>query len=188
MANISEKLLSTADSLLNVSDGRVSQYSQESLNTPEILGAFEIDAAPEHDPREQPEMDTGSTSDEDETEKIAMSDESNDLQRPPGDIAVYRYYLKAAGVRRLFVFTLFVILNVFSGAFSSTCPSPITTNCLQLWLIHSSGIWLKWWSDVGGQQIELYSSIYFLLAIGYVSGIGGYAWYVRSADHSQADR
>jgi hypothetical protein len=153
----------------------VSQYSQENLNAPEILGAVEIDAAPEQDPRERSEIDSGSTSDEDETEKIAMSDESIDLQRPPGDIAVYKYYLKAAGVRRLFVFTLFVILNVFTGAFSSTCPSPISTNS---WLIHSPGIWLKWWSDVGGQQIELYSSIYFLLAIGYVSGIGGYAWYV----------
>jgi hypothetical protein len=109
------------DRILYVSDSRVSQYSNENLNASDILRVVEIGAAPEQSSREY-ETDIDSASDEDDSEKIAMSDQSNDLQRLPGDIAVYRYYLKAAGVGRLFVFTLFVILNVFSGAFSSTSP------------------------------------------------------------------
>jgi hypothetical protein len=110
------------DRILYVSDGRVSQYSNDNLNASDIPRVVEIGAAPEQSSKEQYETDIDSASDEDDSEKIAMSDQSNDLQRLPGDIAVYRYYLKAAGVGRLFVFTLFVILNVFSGVFSSTSP------------------------------------------------------------------
>jgi hypothetical protein len=41
-----------------------------------------------------------------------------------------------------------------------------------------TGVWLKWWSEVHGQHMALYISIYFLLAVGYSVGIGGYAWFV----------
>jgi hypothetical protein len=105
----------------------VDQYSAVNLNASGILGTIATEPSLVHGLMNESETEPDSLSDEgdDETKKVAMSDESNDLKRPPGDIAVYRYYLKAAGIGRLAVFTLFVILNVFSGAFSSV--SRITT-------------------------------------------------------------
>jgi hypothetical protein len=111
--------------VLYLSDGRVTQHSRESLASSKTLGIDETGDLSQQAHREQHDIDSNSLSDEDETEKIAINDESTDLQRSPGDLAVYRYYLKAAGVGRLFVFTLFVILTVFSAAFSSRSTSPL---------------------------------------------------------------
>jgi hypothetical protein len=44
---------------------------------------------------------------------------AKDLKQPGSDIAVYKYYFQAVGPVKLLVFISFVILNVFSGTFSS---------------------------------------------------------------------
>jgi hypothetical protein len=101
--------------------------------------------------------------------------EAEDLKQSGSDIAVYKYYFQAVGSWKLFVFIFFVILNVFSGAFSSMYQ--VLSFVLISSLIAYTGIWLKWWSENDGHQILLYTSVYFLLAIGCSLGTGGYAWY-----------
>ena len=56
---------------------------------------------------------------EGELSELEVKEQERDLARKAGDIAIYRYYYSAIGLRRLVVFVLFVCLNVFSGSFSS---------------------------------------------------------------------
>jgi ATP-binding cassette subfamily C (CFTR/MRP) protein 1 len=88
--------------------------------------------------------------------ELELSEEAKDLSRQPGDVAVYKYYIKAIGYWKLLVFLFFVLLNVGSSSFST--------------------IWLKWWADTGGSHIWLYIGIYILLGFTYSLGNGGYAW------------
>ncbi|KAK4444931.1 ABC multidrug transporter [Podospora aff. communis PSN243] len=42
--------------------------------------------------------------------------------------------------------------------------------------VYRYGIWLKWWTDDGGQRVALYTSVYLLLAFLTVVGLFGYMW------------
>ena len=110
---------------------------------------------------------------EPDTSQAEAEVEARDLKRRTGDLAVYKYYLKSIGSRNLIVFVLFVVLNVFSSSFSRKYL-PIFF-CRRNTDIDIE-LWLKWWTDIDGRQIALYSSVYFALAICYSVGMGGYAW------------
>lgn len=93
---------------------------------------------------------------EDESEELETSIEAQDLARQTGDIEVYKYYLKYVGLWPMLAFLFFVAIHVGSSSFSQ--------------------LWLKWWADNEGHQMILYIAIYFLLALVYCLGNGGYVW------------
>lgn len=37
-------------------------------------------------------------------------------------------------------------------------------------------LWLKWWTDQGGQKAALFAGVYLVFGIGFSVGMGGYAW------------
>lgn len=82
--------------------------------------------------------------------------EAHDLKRKTGDWDVYEYYLNSIGVWKLAAFLAFALVNVLSASLSQ--------------------VWLKWWTDCGGQQVVFFASIYLVLGVGYSIGMGGYAW------------
>jgi ATP-binding cassette subfamily C (CFTR/MRP) protein 1 len=88
--------------------------------------------------------------------RTRTEDEFQDLTRATGDFSVYQYYFRSVGRLHLTLFVGFVLMNVVCETFSS--------------------IWLKWWTDAGGQHIVIYTSVYLLLAFVAVVGLFGYMW------------
>jgi ATP-binding cassette subfamily C (CFTR/MRP) protein 1 len=109
------------------------------------------DHKPSEDEKQDLEVDVA------EELEAEISEEAKDLSRQPGDVAVYKYYIKAIGSWKLLVFLFFVLMNVGSSSFST--------------------VWLKWWAEANGGHAWLYIGVYFLLGFGYSLGTGGYAWY-----------
>ncbi|MCJ1360247.1 MAG: hypothetical protein MMC33_010250 [Icmadophila ericetorum] len=81
---------------------------------------------------------------------------TDDLTRRTGDWAVYKYYFSSVGLIKMLMFVSFVSINIFCCSFSQ--------------------IWLQWWTNVGGGQLPLYVTIYFLLAVLNSVSNGGYVW------------
>ncbi|KAH8883332.1 putative ATP-binding cassette transporter [Thozetella sp. PMI_491] len=82
----------------------------------------------------------------------AKASQLDDLARRTGDFAVYKYYLKSVGWSRALVFIFFALVQSGVSAFSQ--------------------IWLKWWSDVDGGQLPLYLSVYLVLPVINILGLG----------------
>ncbi|KAF2670819.1 putative multidrug resistance protein [Microthyrium microscopicum] len=152
------ELLRQADNIAYLStrlQGKVVQGKYTALTTIGVLKPRELQSTllQEHD--HHSDMGSGKLDAMTDFEGPSI-EEVKDLDRKMGDVAVYSYYLRVIGPRRLAVFVFFASLTAFSNTFSS--------------------IWLKWWSDIHGQQAATYALIYFLLSIGVALGIGGYAW------------
>jgi ATP-binding cassette subfamily C (CFTR/MRP) protein 1 len=153
--------MQVADQIIVLSgvNGTIKQGTYEELEKDGTIVSNEQlgDGVPLQDQTE-PTNDEKSTTEVDVAKELEheLSEEAKDLSRQPGDVAVYKYYLKVIGSWKLLVFLFFVFLNVGSSSFST--------------------IWLKWWADADGDHIWLYIGIYVLLGFTYSLGNGGYAW------------
>ncbi|MCJ1311333.1 hypothetical protein MMC25_005004 [Agyrium rufum] len=154
MATHSSKHLSYADQILVLSsdDGSVKQLAASDEDAKKVLkSAVVTDAAADR-------RNDKASKDDNKEQQVAKVEgvEAIDMSRQTGDLTVYRYYFRSVGAWPLFLFFAFLFIHVFSQAFSQ--------------------IWLKWWTDINGGQIPLYISVYFLLAVVYLVGDGGYSW------------
>jgi ATP-binding cassette subfamily C (CFTR/MRP) protein 1 len=160
--NFKEGHMRSADQIiiLSATDDIIKQGTYDELETdgsirPEEwdynVSLLQVDHEPSEDKKEEIEVDVF------EELEAELSEEAKDLSRQPGDVAVYKYYLKAVGSWKLLVFLFFVLVNVGSSSFST--------------------IWLKWWAEAGGSHAWLYIGVYFILGFAYCLGNGGFAWY-----------
>ncbi|VUC23924.1 unnamed protein product [Clonostachys rosea] len=91
-----------------------------------------------------------------EADKITEANEHDDLARATGDSAVYKYYFGGIGKILMGGFIIFGVIEAFCQSFSL--------------------IWLKWWTDAGGDDIGLYTAIYFILCLLTLLGMSFYSW------------
>ena len=107
--------LSYADKVLVLADGRIQhEGTYEQIMRQGLIDAIHL-SAHEHIDENEVQMDTITKM---KSSKALKKNESNDLTRATGDVAVYRYYFSHFGWWKGFLFFLGVIMNVFCVAFS----------------------------------------------------------------------